>query len=98
MVVAQAMAASKPVIASKAGGISSLIKDGEAGFLIEPGNVQELSEKIIKLLKNSNLRKKMGESGRVEAKRRFASEVIAKETHRVYGSILARHRNKKEIK
>ncbi len=45
-VVTQAMALSKPVIATDVGGITDVIKDNETGWLIKPGSVDELEDKL----------------------------------------------------
>ena len=50
-VLIEAMACSKPLIGSNAGGIPSLIKDGENGFLLESENVDDLAQKLAMLLK-----------------------------------------------
>jgi glycosyltransferase involved in cell wall biosynthesis len=49
----EAMAAGKPVIATKTGVAQEIIKHGKNGFLINPGNVEELSETIIEILNNN---------------------------------------------
>lgn len=59
----EAMAAGKPVVASRTGGIPELVVDHETGLLVQPGNVQELSEAITYLLMNSLECKRMGENG-----------------------------------
>jgi glycosyltransferase involved in cell wall biosynthesis len=56
----EAMAASKPIIASNVGGIPEVVVDGETGVLVPPGNSTELAAAISYLLKDNNLIKKMG--------------------------------------
>lgn len=60
----EAQAMEVPVIASDIGGIPEAILDGETGILVEPKNVEALSEAIIKLILNNKLRKKMAKRGR----------------------------------
>jgi glycosyltransferase involved in cell wall biosynthesis/hydroxymethylpyrimidine pyrophosphatase-like HAD family hydrolase len=57
--VTEGMACGKPVVGTRVGGIKLQVKDGVNGFLVEVGNVKQTAEKIIKLLKNEKLRKKM---------------------------------------
>ena len=59
----EAQAAGCPVIASRVGGIPEYVKDGESGILFEPGNYDELAEKISQLLSNSSLREKLINGG-----------------------------------
>ena len=63
MVLLEAMQFSLPVVASNVGGVSEIIKDGENGFIVPPGNPLILSEKIAVLLKDQQLREKMGRCG-----------------------------------
>jgi glycosyltransferase involved in cell wall biosynthesis len=63
----EAMACGKPVVASRAGGIPELVRDGVDGILVDPGDVRWLAEAIVSLLKNPDLRKRMGSSGRERA-------------------------------
>lgn len=61
---AEAMACEKPVIASNVGGIPDLVINNKTGILIEPANSRILSEKIIYLLNNAQLRNKLEKEGR----------------------------------
>ena len=63
-VLMEAMALGKPVIGSNVGGISDLIQDGDNGFLTEPGNSNNLADRIRVLLKDKDLAAKMGANGR----------------------------------
>lgn len=61
LVLNEAMASGLPVIASKyAGATYDLVQDGGNGFIIDPKNIQEMTQKILILLKDEKLRKKMG--------------------------------------
>ncbi len=57
--VLEAMACGLPVIATKAGGVIDIVTDSESGILVEVGNKEELKNAIIRLCKDSNLRKEM---------------------------------------
>ena len=63
----EAMASGKPVIASRTGGLELIVKEGKTGFLFEPGNVEELMQKLELLLDDETLRNKMGMEGRKRA-------------------------------
>ena len=64
IVFLEAMAAGKPVIGGNHGGIPDLIKNDINGYLVEYGNVEMLTEKLVKLLQNDNLCKQMGNLGK----------------------------------
>lgn len=59
-VMLEAMANSKPVIASRIGALAEYIKDGENGFLFEPGNISQLKEILEKIIHHPDLIKKIG--------------------------------------
>jgi glycosyltransferase involved in cell wall biosynthesis len=88
MVVQQAMAAGKPVIATAVGGVPSLIEDGCTGLLVEPGNATQLAEAIVRLAGDPDLRVRLGQSARVEALSRFHAVSVAQKTYRVYQQVL----------
>lgn len=71
LVLLEAMQFSLPVVASNVGGVSEIIKDGENGFIVPPGNPLILSEKIAVLLKDQQLREKMGRCGSGRYKENF---------------------------
>jgi glycosyltransferase involved in cell wall biosynthesis len=54
--------AKKPFIGGRTGGIEEFIEDGVDGLLVEPGNVDDLYNKIVYLLNNTELQKKLGEN------------------------------------
>jgi glycosyltransferase involved in cell wall biosynthesis len=62
-VLAEAMAAKLPLIASRVGGIPEMITDGQNGFLIEPEDLEGLSSACTRLLKNPDKRAAMGAAG-----------------------------------
>jgi len=54
------MACRKPIIATDIGGVSYAVNNGVNGYIYEPGDVKELTNKIIKLLSNKELMEQMG--------------------------------------
>lgn len=94
MVIAEAMASGKPVVATNICGIPYMIDDGKTGFIFEPGDVQSLAEKIIALLQDDDLRYKMGNQAKEVAKKKWNAEIIAKKTIEVYKEILSREGKK----
>ena len=62
MIVQEAMAAGKPVVATAVGGVPYLVEDGGSGILVPYGDAEELAQALEKLLTNSSLAKSMGDS------------------------------------
>lgn len=62
-VIAEALAFSKPIVASNIGGIPELVHDGINGFLVSPGDTTLAAERILQLLRDDGLRKDMGKMG-----------------------------------
>jgi glycosyltransferase involved in cell wall biosynthesis len=91
MAIEQAMAAGKPVVATRVGGVPHLISHGQTGLLVEHGDVTGLAGAISRLLSDDALRARLGERAKQEASRRFRAEVVARKTYRVYRKILEEH-------
>ncbi|MDQ0865779.1 glycosyltransferase family 4 protein [Arthrobacter globiformis] len=65
----EAMASSRPVVASRLPALAEIVKDGRTGLLAEPENAADLAAKLDRLLLSSELRMQMGKAGRREALR-----------------------------
>jgi glycosyltransferase involved in cell wall biosynthesis len=88
MVIQQAMAAGKPVVAYRVGGIPYNIVDGHTGFIVEPAEITNFADKVKLLLRDSKLRLFMGENAKNEAIRRFTPEVVAKRTYAIFQELI----------
>lgn len=66
LVISEAWARGKPVIASSIGELPYRVRDGENGLLVRPGNEKMLAEAMTKLLDDSRLAQRMGEKGKKE--------------------------------
>ena len=78
LVLLEAMQHALPCVASDVGGISSIIRHGENGYLVEMNNPTALANSIEKLLKDADLRKNMGENGWKRFKSDFTLEAFEK--------------------
>jgi glycosyltransferase involved in cell wall biosynthesis len=87
IVLLEAMACGKPIVASNVGGIPFVVEDEKTGLLFESGNVEDFAEKLITLLKDKELRDKMGEAGRERAKE-FTWDGIAEQTVDLYKLVI----------
>lgn len=63
-VALEAMACAKPVVAYAVGGLIEVVKDGKTGFLVQRGDIKELSDRVIRVLKDDNLARSFGLSAR----------------------------------
>src|SRR6185295_19201141 len=70
-VIAEAMAVSKPLVATRVGGIPELVEDGVTGFLVAPRAPAEIADRVVRLLADAPLRKRMGQAGRQAAEAKF---------------------------
>jgi glycosyltransferase involved in cell wall biosynthesis len=87
LALTEAMASGKPLIGSNVGGISMQIRDGWNGFLVEPGNVKQLVEKIQYLVENEEERMKMGRSSRRLAEEKFSWEEVVEKYLKIYEEV-----------
>lgn len=72
----EAMGCGRPVVASRLGGLSWVVDDEITGLLFEPGNVDDLTSKLRRLLDDADLRQRMGAAGREKFLREFTWKVI----------------------
>jgi len=83
-VIIEAMAAATPVIGSDVGGIPEIIKDGDNGFLVPPGDERGLAEKLRWILKNPHQARRMGRRARAFAQQFFSTEAYLDGYRRVF--------------
>lgn len=74
MVVVEAMLHGKAVICSRIGGLPEIVEHGKTGLLFEPGNDDDLAEKVRYLWERPELCRQMGEAGRKKALREYSTE------------------------
>lgn len=83
-----AMACGKPVVATTAGGIPEVVRDGETGILVPPRDHAAMAHAIVTLLKDEELRKRMGAAGRSLTNAKFSAERMVLETLGVYERVV----------
>ncbi|MBM3292137.1 glycosyltransferase family 4 protein [Candidatus Bathyarchaeota archaeon] len=85
--VIEAMAASKPVVASRMGGVPEIIDDNINGMLFQPWDSYELSEKIVKLLANMDYARALGKQAFNDAVQKYDWRVVTHQIEKVYEEI-----------
>ncbi len=76
--VLEAMASGTPVVCSRVGGLVEVVRDGETGFLVEPGDVAALHDRIELLLGDPRLARQLGSNARDAVLERFTWEACAR--------------------
>jgi glycosyltransferase involved in cell wall biosynthesis len=75
--VLEAMASGTPVVCSRLGGLPEVVRDGETGFLVTPGDVGELRDRLATVLGSPGLATRMGRAAREVALERFTWQACA---------------------
>ncbi len=87
--VVEAMAAGRPVVASRAGGIPELVQDGRTGLLVEPDDPEALAAALLALLADPERCRVMGAAARNEVAARWTWQLAAQRLRAVYASVTA---------
>ena len=85
----EALAAGRPVVATRVGGVPDVVQEGEDGFLVEPGATDELADRLARLAHDPELRERMGRAGRERVLPRYAVERLVDDVDRLYRSLLS---------
>lgn len=91
MSVLEAMAAGLPVITTPVGGIPEAVSDGVEGFLVQPGDVAQLAERLTQLLHDDALARQMGLAARHKIEQTFSAEAILPHIEALYAGFGWRH-------
>lgn len=92
LVVLEAMAGAKPIVATSVGGIPELIQDGENGFLVSPRDARSMSEKVVFLLKDKGLSQRFGQRGReLFNSSHFQTDYMISQLDNLYDSLVRKY-------
>ena len=89
----EAMAAGRPVVTTNVGGVKDIVEDGKSGYLVESGNVEEFTKKLLELVRDPEKRRTFGQNGRNIVKNRFTKERLIKDTKELYNNTLQKNKN-----
>ena len=88
LVALEAMASGTPVVASRIGGLPEIVEDGVTGFLVEPGDVDELRERLAELLRDGALAARLGRTARERALEAFTWQACAERCLAAYAELV----------
>ncbi|MGQ9671488.1 MAG: glycosyltransferase family 4 protein [Desulfosoma sp.] len=84
----EAMAAGRPVVATRVGGLPDIITDSENGYLVPPRDPEALAGAVLRLLQEPELASRMGQTGQTMARERFAVRRLITDTEAFYLKLL----------
>ena len=84
----EAMASGTPVVASRIGGIPEIVRDGETGYLVEPGDVEGIHDRLATLVADRRLARALGDNGRDEVLARFTWDACARRCLQAYDELV----------
>lgn len=87
-VIIEAFAAGVPVVATSVGGVTEIMRNGDNGLLVPPGDSQAMSEAIIRLLKDRRLSAELAQKARKDAEDKYTLEKMVNDTVKVYEEAL----------
>jgi glycosyltransferase involved in cell wall biosynthesis len=93
----EALASGCPVVATRVGGVPDVVRDGEDGFLVEPGDVLALAERLVRLAADPGLRDRLGAAGRERVVPRYRVERMIGDVDGLYRELLERKRLTKRV-
>lgn len=88
MVILEAMAARKPVVATRVGENGYVIEDGVQGVLVQPRDVLGMAAGLLRLMDDASLQREMGEAGRVRVERNFTVSHMTRAYERTYAEVM----------
>ena len=96
VVLLEAMAYERPVVASRAGGIPDIVIDGETGWLSDPGDSEVLARRILQVISDPDEARRVAAQGKRRAEARFSWDRILEETGAVYASAVEARRERRD--
>jgi glycosyltransferase involved in cell wall biosynthesis len=84
----EALASGRPVVATRVGGVPDVVRDGVDGFLVEPGDVEGLAERLARLAHDPELRAGLGAAGRERVFARYDVDRLVDDVDLLYRSLL----------
>ena len=90
MVVLEALALQRPVVATRVGGIPEVIEHGQTGFLAEPSDASSLARLLQRLVEDLPMAVSIGKAGRTRVEEKFTARTMAGKTAELYEQVLSK--------
>ncbi len=90
IVLLEAQACAKPIVAFNIGGVNEAVRNEETGLLVKPGSADELADALLKLISDGSLQEKMGANGRRFVLENFTWDICTQKMLDVYHEALGR--------
>jgi glycosyltransferase involved in cell wall biosynthesis len=90
IVLLEAQACAKPIVAFDIGGVNEAVRNGETGLLAKLGNTNEFADLLLKLISDKGLQQKMGSDGRRFVLENFTWDICAQKMLNIYHEALGR--------
>ena len=91
IVALEAMASGRPVVASRVGGLSEVVVDGETGILVQPGSPRSIAEALLALHQDRSLARKLGLNARRIVVERYSWKRLLSKLLETYERLSAGH-------
>lgn len=88
VIISEALAAGRPVVATAAGGIPEVVKDQETGYIVPFDDTEALADRIERILADAGLRERLGSAAKALAEKRFRRAEVIERTVEFYRDIL----------
>lgn len=92
--ILEALAAARPVVATRVGGIPEIVRDGETGLLVPPEDPEALAAAIVRMLSDSALASRLGAGGAKLVREHFTLDSMVEGNERVYREVLSERRGR----
>ena len=88
MVILEAMAANKAIVATRVGDNGYVLENGRNGLVVEPGDIEGMTDALHRLVEDPELRSQLGSAAGADFQNRYTVEIMAENYSRIYDELL----------